>query len=546
MADDVRGTDAVEALIKRVAKARARQARYQHLMQDAYELAMPDREGWSQKAEGQDRAQRIYDSTAVVGVPRFANRLQQALFPPYQRWAQLEPTPGYKGVNDLPEQLEETTEIMFREIRASNFDNALNEAAHDLCAGTASILVENGKQHDPQGSTLRFQAFPVDRVALDEGPFGNIEGVFLRQTPRARDLTRLYPELRGKMPQALAAKERDAPDEEIPLDQCTIYEADKGRWCMKVLDPTGKTILAERYFRTSPWVIMRWSKAPGEVYGRGPLVQAMPDVRTANKTKELILQNAALAVAGVWGARDDGVLNPATVQIRPGMIIPMETTDGPQGPSLKRLEIGANFDVAQIVLQDLQTAIRQILFDNPLPPKVERGITATEIIERLSQFSQDTGAFGRLNSEGVVPLVMRILDVLDEAGVLPKALSRVRDLIARIVPVSPLAQAQNLADVRNVVDLLTVCLGLGEIGMQVARAAVNFDRLGQWLADMFKVPAQLRPDEDELAKERAEAEQAAEQEQMLSSPAVAQVAGAVARGAIPQASPKQGGQEQAA
>ncbi len=36
-------------------------------------------------------------------------------------------------------------------------------------------------------------------------------------------------------------------------------------------------------------------KVAGEVYGRGPLIAAMPDVKTLNKTVELVLKNAALA-----------------------------------------------------------------------------------------------------------------------------------------------------------------------------------------------------------------------------------------------------------
>ena len=63
-------------------------------------------------------------------------------------------------------------------------------------------------------------------------------------------------------------------------------------------------------------------KAPGEGYGRSPVMKALPDIKTANKVVELVLKNASIAVTGIWQADDDGVLNPAAVKLVPGAIIP--------------------------------------------------------------------------------------------------------------------------------------------------------------------------------------------------------------------------------
>ena len=81
-------------------------------------------------------------------------------------------------------------------------------------------------------------------------------------------------------------------------------------------------LLAEGRFAESPAIAFRWLKAPGEIYGRGPVMKALPDIRTANKVVELVLKNASIAVTGIWQAEDDGVLNPDTVKLVPGAIIP--------------------------------------------------------------------------------------------------------------------------------------------------------------------------------------------------------------------------------
>ena len=46
------------------------------------------------------------------------------------------------------------------------------------------------------------------------------------------------------------------------------------------------------------------------------------DIKTLNKTLELLLKNASLAISGIYTAADDGVLNPNNIRITPGAIIP--------------------------------------------------------------------------------------------------------------------------------------------------------------------------------------------------------------------------------
>src|SRR3546814_3931202 len=86
-------------------------------------------------------------------------------------------------------------------------------------------------------------------------------------------------------------------------------------------------------------------------------MKALPDIKTANKVVELILKNASIAVTGIWQADDDGVLNPATVRLVPGAIIPK--AQGSAG--LTPLAAPGRFDVSQLVLDDLRARIRHAL-----------------------------------------------------------------------------------------------------------------------------------------------------------------------------------------
>lgn len=533
----------IEALIKRYERADAKRTAFATLMRDCYAYAMPERDAWSSYGYGADRNVMIFDSTAMVAVPRFANRLQQALFPPQQRWSQLdlpsEKADGSPGAQSEQQALQAATELMFRHVHTSNFDAAIAEWGQDLAAGVGCLLIENGRfgQRRPRGPLLRFQAVPAALIAFDEGPWGTVEGVFFAQKVKARLVERTYPDAKN-LPRELQAKIRDTPDEDVELLQCTTYDAADDIWRFEVLVKAERHRIVERRYRTSPWVITRWTKAPGEIHGRGPLTQALPDIRTVNKLMELALRSGAIAVSGVWTAVDDGVLNTDTIRIAPGVVIPVASNaTGGRGPSLRGLEMPGNFALNEAMQDKMKTSIRQMLFDDPLPPEVQAGLTATEVIERVRRFQADTGAFGRLQADAVTPIVLRCVDILDEAGEFAEPrfkglMNALQDEAIRITATSPLAQAQDRADVQAVLMLVQGLTQMGEVGMRLLRTAISLDRAGPYIAGRSGVPQALIPTREELAQQDQQAGQAAQTEQMLGSPVVAQLASALGNAAL--------------
>ena len=58
-----------------------------------------------------------------------------------------------------------------------------------------------------------------------------------------------------------------------------------------------------------PVVVPRWMLIPILVYGVGLVFDALPDVKMLNELKRMELARTDLAIAGMWIAEDDGVLN---------------------------------------------------------------------------------------------------------------------------------------------------------------------------------------------------------------------------------------------
>jgi hypothetical protein len=476
-----------EQILKRQVAAQAKKDEFQQLYQDAYEFALPQRQlygVWEGGAVGSKKMQRVFDSTAINSTQRFANRLQSVVFPPQRKWAKLE------AGSDIPPEkkqqaqavLEVYQDKMFTMLNQSNFDIAMGEFLLDLAVGTACMMVQPGDDVQP----LNFIPVPLFLVSYEEGANGQVDNVYRRMRMKGESIQRQWPD--ADISDDLKRRIENKPTDDIELLEATIYDHKRGDYCYHVIDKVSKTEIVYRRRKMSPWVISRYMKVAGEIYGRGPLMTALPDIKTLNKVKELLLKNASLAVAGVYTAADDGVLNPNTVKIVPGAIIPVARNGGSQGPALLALPRSGDFNVSQLVINDMTASIKRILLDESLPPDNMSARSATEIVERMKELAQNLGsAFGRLINETMIPVTAKILEVMNERGLIDMPL-RVNGLEVKVTPVAPLAMAQNMEEVNSIMQYMQIAQSLGTDGQLV----IKTDILVDYLADKLGVPAAVR------------------------------------------------------
>ena len=98
---------------------------------------------------------------------------------------------------------------------------------------------------------------------------------------------------------------KESPEKEVEFNEVTYFDEKDKVWRYEVVYNKESRIV-EREFESNPWVIVRWSKIAGEVFGRGPLLQALPDLKMLNKGKELAIRSAQLNIFGVYTVADDG------------------------------------------------------------------------------------------------------------------------------------------------------------------------------------------------------------------------------------------------
>jgi hypothetical protein len=477
----------VEDIIKRAEVAQRKKDEFESLYRDAYEFALPQRQlygYWEGQSQGAKKMARVFDSTAINSTQRFANRLQSGIFPPQRKWCRLEPGPDIPVDRRQQAQavLDQYNEKMFTVIKQSNFDIAIGEFLLDLAVGTAGMLVLPGDDVSP----LNFIPVPMFLISYEEGANGQVDKIYRKMRMKAEAVKQQWKD--AEFPVDVAQRIESKPTDEIELLEATIYDMDRGDYCYHVIDKISKEELVYRRMKSSPWVISRYSKVAGEVYGRGPLLTALPDIKTLNKTLELVLKNASLAISGVYTAADDGVLNPQTVKLVPGAIIPVARNGGPQGESLKPLARSGDFNVSQIIIQDLRANIKRTLLDESLPPDNMSARSATEVVERMKELAQNLGsAFGRLINETMIPLVSRILSVMDERGLIDLPL-QVNGLEVKVSPVAPLAMAQNMEEINNIMQFMQITASMGAEG----QLAVKTGDLIDFLGDKLGVPSSVR------------------------------------------------------
>jgi hypothetical protein len=244
---------------------------------------------------------------------------------------------------------------------------------------------------------------------------------------------------------------------------------------------------------SNPYIVFRWNKASGEVYGRGPVFNAMAAIKTTNLTVELILQNAQMSISGIYTFEDDGVINPDTINLVPGSLIPV----APNSRGLQALPAAGRFDVAQLVLNDMRANIKKALYMETLGRPEGTPMSATEVAERMGDLSRQIGSsFGRLQSEFVDPLLRRVIRILIKQGkiVIPKVNNRE----VKIVATSPLSQAQHSQDVADVMRFSEILNQT--FGPQMLNMVVKQDEIARYLADKMGLPEKLIRSSEEQAE----------------------------------------------
>lgn len=522
--------EGTKTLLVRGGKAWADKDLWRDLLEEAYELGAPMINPYdTNNTRGGRKKDRVFDSTLQQSWFRFSSRFQSEMTPPLQKWGNVIPGPLMppKFKEEVEADLEVLRDVFFAILAASNWDTAVHEYYIELGLGTAAMLVLEGDDDSP----VTFIVVPQPFFALEEGPNGGISAVFRKRKMAIRNIEPTWRDAfqgdADSKPDGWDLWVEEKGDQKVEVQEMTYKDFDTGVWYYDVIindnvANSGSDVfrIVARTYKENPWIVSRWSKNAFEVQGRGPVLHALPDAKVLNRTKELILKNASMAIAGVWTAVDDGVLNPRTIVIKPGAVIPVAANGGGRGASLQSLTSGVDFSVAQLVVEDHQMSIKRALFDDQLPPETGAVRSATEIIQRAQELqSMIESPFARIHQEFIRPLFRRVFSIMGDKGLLGKYRNvNVDGAFIEVQMTSQLAQAENIKSLNNYVQMLELSQTL--LGEQVTQLAVKVEDGPKFMGDRLGVsPTVFRTKtERQLLQQQAQAQLAAEQEAQVAQP----------------------------
>lgn len=493
----------IKSLLSRYEKATGIKDQFKDLFEECYEVAFPQRRGFFSETIGERRDEKIFDETCVVGVQEFASRLQQGLVPNFARWADFQagsetPKEEKEAINN---ELDEVTEYVFEVLQNSNFSQEIHESFMDLAVGTGILGVEEGNALNP----VNFSAIPLTDVVLDTGPDDRIDHVFREREMRFSEIMVLYP--KAELSEDLRRSIATSPDSKTKLLEivCKDYsKRNEEAFYQTTIHVQSKSLIEHKSFDgvgSNPFICFRWSKCAGEIYGRGPLMNALSAIKTSNLTIQLILENAQMAISGIYQMDDDGVVNPDTISLMPGTIIPK----APNSAGLQPIRAAGSFDVAQLILSDMRLNIKRALYNDMLGNPDRTPASATEIAERMADLSRRIGsAFGRLQAELVQPVLQRVVYILKKQGRIELPTINGREIKVRSV--SPLAQAQSQADITSIARWMELIQA--NFGPQLLNLLIDSEEVATVLAKKFGVP-------DTLIRDKSQREQLIQMAQQM-------------------------------
>jgi hypothetical protein len=481
------------------------------------------------------KQRQIYDTTATDGCRILASAHVSGLTPANSLWFGLSVSGGEGDEGDEDDHtddegrvwLDDSAHDLWANIHGSNYDQVAFECFLDeVIAGWFAMYVDE----DPEEGGFVFEQWPLAGLwCACSKPGGPMDIVHREVHMTAEQAVEKYGE--NMVSSITLGKALHKPDEIVPILQ-TIYprkqdQAGKMPKNMPIaschFEIQSKQVLRESGYHEMPVILPRALVIPDSVYPVGFMFDALPDVKSLNKVVELSLQNMDLAVAGMWIAEDDGVLNPRTLKIGARKVVVANSVE-----SMKALQPATDFNIAEMGAERLQRQIRKVLMADLLEPQQRPGQppTATEVQVKVEMIRQLLGPlYGRMQAEFLQPLIKRCFGLAYRAGVFGQAPQSLINRTVNIRYKTPMARSQQAVDVgamdRHELSLINEVKGTGNTDIL---DNYNWDKAARRRAHLLGVPADLTPSIDDIKATR-EARAQAKQQQAQAS-AVMSMAGA--------------------
>ena len=443
----------------------------------------------------------LFTSIGQSTATNFVNKMQSIITPIASDFISLEATDLFENKKELDEELNKICKIINNCKNASNFDAVISEFYYELIFGTACLLVQNHSMSQP----LIFKVVPFLDYCITEQPDGNIKSVFRKIVVKHEEIKYLW------IDSTYIDPKEENEDKEITLIEYTRYNYETKKYDYGVIVENEKRNIVYRTYKTNPFIILRWGKISGEVYGRGIGINAVNDIKTLNKIIEYSLRAFAFNIP-TFLVEQDGIINPDNFELKPGALNFVRSTMSNQ-PSIMPLDVKTDHNISSYNIDKMTMEIKRNMYDSTIPDNPSN-MSATEVNTRVAELNTNlTSMFGRIQHDFLIPLTKRLFENLQTYNYIDSSfdINNIDGIMMKIKINTPLSKQNKQQELESCLQSIQMLLQVDQTG-ETLRQYVKIDELVPHILNLAGMPPEFIKSEEEILKEQMEQAQIQQQQ----------------------------------
>ena len=519
-------TDQFEFLSKERAKLVEKKQNFQNLFEDLGRLEGSHLNSFvGSPSAGEKKSLNVFDSTYPQSARRYASIVESFLTPRTEKYHFFKFQDAKKNENtNFRKFADNRNDYHFgkRYEPSANFASQFHEALLSFTAfGTGVLFIGKRFDNETKTHTPVYKSVHISQVYIDENHNGVVDKV-LREFPMK--LSEIAEEFgKDKLPDEMVKELEKDPNSTKTVSHRVAPNNDfeKGMFGVKGMKYISIYFLADKKvvlrdtegFNSFPYLVIRDLTAPNEVWGRGPAINTLPDIKMLNKMVKSLLMATDHAVSPTMLAMQDGVAS--RPNISPNSIV-RGGIDEQGRPTLQPLNRGGDISFGleminqtrRIVQDAFFVTLFQILQDTPRR-------TATEVLE----LSREKGALlsptlGRVQSEALGRLIEREMDIFKDNDDYPETPVELKDEKFKIVFDSPFDRAQRAEEVTAILRTYENILPIADRNPDVLDN-INDDKAVKSIMLNGGAPAEITNNEQEVRRIRQQKAESRQQQEQI-------------------------------
>lgn len=462
--------------LRRLQSARQQKTRFDRMLREGYYFTAPHRMRSVSSATVQmntqpdDDADQLFTSFGFEVAGDFPTVMINTFCPQAEPWVMRKA--GWGVPADIKQKFDEAakegTATIFEAISASNFYAECGKGFNpDLALGTVAMWIEPGQAGQP----IRCQIVPIRELEINLSPWGEVDDRFVVRWTTGNYVRAILPGV--DLPKEIAEKIDAEPDSKhcVVWGFWRVYDdpLQEEVWQHVVL--VGKTLVSSskpRGVGCCPLVVARFNPSPEYAWGLGPLIQALPDLRSHDDISHAKLKNLGLLMDPPISYPDDsfthieqGFESGHAYPIRPGT-----------GIDIKAIYQPPPQDVAIYDRQQLEQRIKRLFFLDWPEQRGDTPPTATQWLDQMTMAQQRVGTpglpFWREHCGGTF---LRFQYILEKAGAIEPV--KVDGKTVAMQPYNPAQRAADQQDVAQAIRFAQIAAAMFPEEWKVAYAGIQ-------------------------------------------------------------------------